>query len=368
MQRLALALSACLGACGDNLPALDASGDPGFQTAPHARMPMVFAHTGTVLSSMQLVTLTYSDYTAASEVAAFGDALVASSWYQQIGGEYRMVSATHPQHVALGPTPTRLGRATIAERIAEVVRSEALVKPSPVNNQVLYLLFVPAGVMLDDDLRELPGYHEMLIVDDVRFPVAVVLDRGTGVAATTTAAARQVINAATNPYVPPKDGYYSDPPRGDPWSLLRREVADLCEGEPAFAEDRFAYPRIYSNRAASESEPPCAPVMPGDVWTEVSAEPSQMQLVKPGGSVQFTLTGWSTSPVDSWQIRLRKADGSIFTEDRMLPELSGDFVNNNKSVTLTLHVPEDAQPGERGGVEIQSGPAAHPWAVGFIVK
>ena len=147
----------------------------------------------------------------------------------------------------------------------------------------------------------------MLTLENVRFPIAVVIDDGTGLTRTTVQAAHQVIDAATNPYLPPHDGWYADPPRTDPWSLLRREVADLCEGDDDVIEGRFAYPRVYSNIAAA-SMTPCIPVRPGDVYYDVSAEPSQIQKIPPGGSFSIQLTGWSTSPLSAWKVKVRVPD------------------------------------------------------------
>lgn len=378
MRRLVMVVSACLWACGDNQtgpPELPP--DAGFAPAPHAPLPTVFPHTGTVLSAMQLVTLTYAGYAAAPDVVAFGDALVASNWYQTTGAEYGVSPATHRQAVVLGAPPAMLDRGQIAAQITDLITGGAVPAPSAVGNQLLYLLYVPPSVGLGGDLASVRGYHDMLTLDGVRFPIAVVIDDGTTLAAITIQAAHQVIDAATNPYLPPNDGYYADPPEKDPWRLLRREVADLCEGEDAVIEGRFAYPRVYSNiaavatqdpfRAADQSITPCMPGRPGDVYYDVSAEPSQIQTIEPGGSFTFELTGWSTSPLSAWKVRVRPAASSMLSYEQMRPEFSSDMINNGEMVTLTLHAPFEATPGTTGGLELLSGGNGHPWAVGFIV-
>jgi len=70
----------------------------------------------------------------------------------------------------------------------------------------------------------------------------------------------------------------ADPPQTDPWSLLRREVADLCEGEDVVLEGRFAFPRVYSNAAAAEQFPGAVSTvfvrMPGDpTWVSDPTPP-----------------------------------------------------------------------------------------------
>ncbi|HEX8112864.1 MAG TPA: hypothetical protein VF516_34270 [Kofleriaceae bacterium] len=369
MRRFAMVLSACLWACGDNQTGPpDLQPDAGFHPAPHAPLPTVVAHTGIVLSAMQLVTITYAGYAAAPDVVEFGDALVASSWYRTIGAEYRVAPASHRQQVVLGAPPAMLDRDHIAAQILDLVTGGGVVPPDRASNQLLYLLYVPPSVALGSDLVGVAGYHEMLTLGGVRFPIAVVIDDGSGLATTTTQAAHQVIDAATNPYLPPNDGYYADPPQTDPWSLLRREVADLCEGEDVVIEGRFAFPRVYSNTAAVASMTPCTPVRPGDVYYDVTAEPSQIQTVKPGNSVKYRLTGWSTGPLPAWSVRVRAAASSMLSQDEMRPELSSDTINNGEMVTLTLHAPPEAAPGTTGGVAVLSGANQHLWAVGFIVR
>ncbi|HEX3479108.1 MAG TPA: hypothetical protein VHT91_28990 [Kofleriaceae bacterium] len=368
MRRLAMVLSACLAACGDNQTGTpELQPDAGFAPAPHAPLPVVFPHTGTVLSAIQLVTITYAGYDATSDVIAFGDALVASDWYRTAGTEYGVLPGIHRQQVVLAAPPQALDRDQIAAQITDLIAAGRVPAPDATANQLLYLLYVPHA-LAGPDLAGVGGYHDMVTLDDVRFPIAVVIDDGTGLTTTTIQAAHQVIDAATNPYLPPHDGYYADPPRTDPWSLLRREIADLCEGDDDVIEGRFAYPRVYSNTAAVVSMTPCIPVRPGDVYYDVFAEPSQIQEIAPGGSFQFQLIGWSTSPLSAWKVRVRVATSSMLRFDQIRPEFSSDMINNGDMVTLTLHAPTDVVPGTKGGLELLSGGNDHPWAVGFVVR
>ncbi|HMG56711.1 MAG TPA: hypothetical protein VK601_24590, partial [Kofleriaceae bacterium] len=107
---------------------------------------------------------------------------------------------------------------------------------------------------------------------------------------------------------------------------------------------------------------------PGDSWSDVTAEPSQIQTVLRGGTVKFTLTGWSTSPLPDWKIRVDVAEFSNLSADEMLPTLTADTINNNHQVTLSLRVPFEAASGATGGVQVLSGENERPWAVGFKVK
>jgi hypothetical protein len=180
--------------------------------------------------------------------------------------------------------------------------------------------------------------------------------------------AHQVIDAATNPYDFPNDGWYADPPKTDPWCLLRREIADLCEGETAYRDGDFAFPRAYSNIAAKAGRPPCIPAVAGDSWSDVTAEPSQIQEIPVNGEIKFRLTGWSTSPLPDWKLHVRAAQSSDLSIDEMEPHFAPtDMINNSVTVTLTLRAPPDSA-GATGAVEVLSGASQHLWAVAFRVK
>jgi hypothetical protein len=371
MRRLAMVL-ACLLACGDDeIPPPDAlEPPPPFRPAPHAPMPRVLRHSGTVLSNVRLVTITFDNYAARDLVERFGDTVVTSAWYTGVGAEYGVRQGSHAPPVRLGPAPASLTRDGIAALIKQLITSGVVPAPPAVGNQLLYLLYVPPSVSRGPDLDGI-GYHQMVTLAGSRFPIAVVIDSigdAGGSGAPSLTAAHQLINAATNPYEAPNDGYYADPPKIDPWSLARGEVADLCEGEPPIVEGDFALPRVYSDAASVAGKPPCKPMVPGDTWNDVSADPSTMQMIPPGGSVTFELTGWSTEEVPDWQLRTRVADFSQLTEDQMKPELSGDIINNGTTVTLTLHAPRTALRGAAAGVYVLSGVNQHRWAVGFVVK
>jgi len=371
MRRLLAALSACLGACGDNSRLrADAAGPQPFETAPHVALPRVFGHSNTVLSNVQLVTLTFEDYAEQTNVEMFGDMVVESAWFRSVGQEYSVLGGSHLQKVVLGPPPVQVTHDAIASLITQALVNHVAPPPAPTGNQVLYLLYVPPTVARGADLAGVRGYHQIIMLDRVEVPIAVVLDDGTGLATTTRTAGHQLIEAVTNPYSPPSDGYYADLPISDPWSLVSGEVADLCDGEAPvhMGDSGFMVPRVYSNRAAAAGEAPCAPSEPGEAWFDVSADPARMQVVTRGKSIDFVLTGWSTQPVEDWGLRTRAADFSMLTEEEMRPEFSSDTINNNVKVTLTLHAPIHADFGVPAGVYVLSGPNAHPWAVGFFVQ
>ena len=329
-------------------------------------------HDGTVLSNLQLVTITLQGYGARAQVEAFGDVVVGSAWYAKVGAEYNVRPGAHVQKVVLDPPAAPpASRNEIATLIKQWITGGKVLAPAAIANQLLYMiyLYLPAEGR-GADLAGVAGYHQMVTLGDARFPIVVILDsvgdgRGNALALT---AARHLINAVTNPYEPPNDGYYADPPMIDPWSLMLGEAADLCDGETPVMEDAFTLPRVYSDAAAMKDEPPCLPRLPGDFWNDVSAEPSTMQMVSRGGSVTFELTGWSTKAVPPWKLTTGIADFSQLAIDDMQPELDETTINNGTIVNLTLHAPATAIRGAAGGIYVLSGANLHRWAVGFVVR
>lgn len=372
-MKLVLALLVTIAACGDNatLPPDAARPDgPGpFMTAPHTPLPLVAKHSGTILQHVKLVTLTYSDYPAASRAAVegWGDAIVGSSWYQTVGAEYGVMSGTHAAKIQIGPAPTTtLEDVAIEAKIKALVMAGTVPPPLATGNQFLYMIYIPSTVPLGMSLAGILGYHQMTTLNGIKFPFAVVLDDG-NVDDTTVTASHELIEAATDPMDPPIDGYYSDPPLPDPWNLILGEVGDLCNDEPFEHESGFAVQRSWSNAAAMAGQAPCVP-NEHDPWMTVTAQPATMPTIPAGGTATFTLTGWSTAPQPDWQIKTYAADYSDLTDADMAATLSTTLINNGTTSTLTLHAPTTAMSGQHGGVYVLSGPAHRPWAVGFTVQ
>lgn len=375
MRRLLTVLLTCLGACGDNR-ILPPDAAPAFETAPHVPMPEVKPHAGVVLASVELVTITYAGHEAADALEVFGDVIVGSRWYADAGAEYQVGPGTHLQKYRItdASVPNEVTRADIRARVTQLIVDGELAAPDPTKHDRLYLLYLPPSIALHDpDVPAGPGgnrsYHEQVTLKTgERFPIAVVIDEGKGFDRTTLTAGRQLIQAATNPYETPDDGYYVNAPEEDPWSLVAGGVADLCEGEDPVYESSYALPRVYSKEAAEAGNSPCKPFVPDDAWSDVTPRPSRLQKARPGETVTFELTGWSTREMPDWKLSTHVADRSEMSELEMKPRLSDDKINNKRSVTLTLEVPETAQRGTVGGIYILSGANVRQWAVGFIVQ
>jgi hypothetical protein len=372
MKTLALVVVFAVAACGDDAHGItpDASPDaPGpFSTAPHT-LPQALMHAGVVLDHPKLVTLTYSDYVFKTQVEAWGDAVVGSSWWSKVGVEYGVGTMTHEVKFDMGPSPTTTTEDTDLEaKIESLITAGSIPAPPATGSEYLYMIYVPSTVPLGGSLQGFFGYHYDLLHNGARYAYAVILDDGTGIDTTTTTAAHELIEAATDPYSPSNlTGWYTDPPLPDPWWLVLGEVGDLCNFDPYEHEAGFAFQRSWSNAAAAAGDNPCIP-NEGDVYEGITADPPTMPMVNKGDTVMFTLTGWSTLEEADWTLDTYDADYSDLTASQMQPTLSSHTINNRKTVTLSLKVPLGAHSGDHGGVYVLSGAYERPSVVGFTVK
>ena len=232
------------------------------------------------------------------------------------------------------------------------------------------MIYVPPSVPLGPSLQDLYGYHDeaTTTTGSIPFPYAVIVDDGTGIDTTTTTAAHELIEGATDPHFTNGNlGWFTDPPLPDPWYLILGEVADLCNYEPYAYEGTFAYQRSWSNAAAAAGGNPCVPNQ-GDRWEDVTADPATMPTIPKGGTATFTLTGWSTEREADWSLDYADADYSSLYASDLNVTFDRHTINNHKTATVTLHAPTNAASGDTGGIYVLSGPYARPWAVGFSVQ
>jgi hypothetical protein len=370
MRSLPLLVVVAAVGCGDNTSAPDATTQ--FQTAPHTLMPRLLRHSGTVLDQVQLVTITYKNYdpTTRSTVEAFGAATPTSDWYKQAGLEYGVGAGGASTAVRLNQNaPASIDGTGIETLIDMLVTNHTLPTPPATNSQYLFMIYIPPSVTLGADLQGVLGYHQQSTASGVKFAMAVVLDDG-NIADTTSTAAHELIESATDPYDPPSDGWYTDAHIPDPWALVggQGEVGDLCDGETLIMSGTFTVQRTYSNVAAATGKSPCIPYDPDGEWFDVSADPAMMPMIAAGGSATFTLTGWSTSPIPDWKLQTFAADISDFTDAQLNAQLSATMINNGTQVMLTLHAPATATSGQNGGVYVLSGDQLRPWLVGYSVQ
>jgi hypothetical protein len=334
-------------------------------------MPMLIPHSGKVLAHPVLVTITFDDDTFSPMWKTLGDEIVASPWLTTVGADYGVSTGSHAGMFSVGPAPTSITGATIESTIIAKITDGTLPAPDASGDQHVYTLYVPRKVTLGSDLQNIYGYHSTITAKGVTVAYAAILDptwNTNEVPGITSTVAHELVEAATDPFNPPNDGWYTDPALPDPWWLIMGEDGDLCDGEALITSGSFKVQRIYSNTAAAAGKNPCVPEDPDDSWYDVSADPTTMPTIPAGGSATFTLTGWSTSQIPDWSLQAFTADYSDLMDTDMNPTFSATMINNGKTVTLTLHAPATATSGQHGGVYVMSGALFRPWAVGFTVK
>ena len=335
-------------------------------------MPREIRHSGTVLDQVQLVTITYKNYdtTTRATVEAFGAAIPTSDWYKQVTQEYGVGPGGASMNVHLNQNaPVSIDGTQIETLIDQLVTNHTLPTPPATGSEYLFMIYIPPSVTLGADLQGVLGYHQQSTAAGVKFAMAVVLDDG-NIDDTTSTAAHELAEAATDPYDPPDDGWYTDAQAPDPWMLVgfQGEIGDLCDGEALIKSGTFAVQRTYSNNALATGKSPCIPYDPDGEWFDVSADPATMPTIPAGGSATFTLTGWSTTPIADWTLQTFAADLSDFTDAQLAAQLSATTINNGTQVTLTLHAPANATTGQHGGVYVLSGDQQRPWLVGYTVQ
>jgi hypothetical protein len=188
------------------------------------------------------------------------------------------------------------------------------------------------------------GYHSFSTAGALpSFPYALVADCLHDVQGDLIpTASHEFVEAATDPI----DGWYLDVPPPDLWSTqLYEEVVDLCQYELNVQQGPYTVQRVYSNSAAMGGGSPCIPVPQGEVFFDVTTQPTTVLTAPPGGSIQATLIGWSTGPIAPWPISTYIADAADFDPT---PMLSQQTIGNGDQVQVTLHVPSSAASGQIG--------------------
>jgi hypothetical protein len=335
----------------------------------HTPMPQLTGHSSGVITSVQLVTVTFPGYTHRAQVESFGDFVVQSQWLRSVGAEYGVGTGTHLRRVVLpDPAPTSIDNAGVAALLRARIADGTLPAPMSQNDQVFYMVYLPASTQVDSGAlrlggacRDFDGFHDDMTAGGMtNISYAVVLDCGDDLLI--PIASQEFIDGLTNPH----DGYYLDQPASDPWSVLNlAEAGVLCQNEPMVMEGGFPLERSYSNRAAAAGGSPCVPAVPGEVYYQVSASPATVQQVPAGGTVVFTLAGWSTGQVGDWTLGVSSA-GADFDPQA---ELSAQTMNVGRDVRVTLHVPASARSGQVGGAIVWVGPNnARFWPVAVRVQ
>jgi len=313
MKRFAAALAcAAVSACGSH-------GTPD---------PLMTLHGGAALRSPRLVTITWADYEFRDQVEAFGGFIVGSAWLKSVTAEYGVGAATHSVVRLQEPSPAMLTDLDLQHETSKRIQSGEL--PAP-DGQTIYMFYISAvtnAVGQDGPACSSAGaYHAAGPTRDSLY--GVVYDCTGRPDDVTVSASHELVEAITDPLT---NGWYVDYAHL-PLSL---ETADRCQNEAPVDAGNFKVTRAWSNEAAANGENPCVPAPPGEVYYTVSISPAGAQLVKPGQTVTFDVTGWANGAIDPWVLSLLPGAHSQMD---IAASLDTNRIANGGHAKLTLTAP-----------------------------
>jgi hypothetical protein len=288
---------------------------------------------------VSFVSVSFSDTPGDSDIKAFGDWLVSSSYWQTIGKDYGVGAGTH-QHVKLSDaTPDTVIDQDFASYVDQKIASGALPAPS----QAVYVFFLSSATTVTDVVnaggwhnRSAGGHDYAVILPGCSSAPASILGQYTFVAA------HELIEAATDPS--PLSGY--------DFGFGEGEVADLCDATTI--QDSYALPTVWSNSAAAKGGDPCVPAT-GLPYIDVDPSPRRVSIPSnAGASVDVALTGWSTALVGDWVVQVSVAGKAAGALTATLDPTATDLLNNGESVKLTVTTDGSAAAGSSAIVEVTS--------------
>jgi hypothetical protein len=377
-------LAACGG--GKSHPA-DASVDA-YPTADHAAYPQVPDQGGPTLQHPQLVSVTFAGDSRVATLEGFAQWIVTSQWLAAAGTEYGIGQGAVAGVAHRTDTPpTTITSGEIEAYLAAGVADGSIPRPSSLSD-ALYIIYYPAttsitatfvnGIMKQSCI-DFGGYHGEVHQMGLDFAYAAIPDcagAAPGLTADETTelvVSHEVIEAATDamPISAPAWQLRADP--SDAWYTAFQfevEVGDLCEDPTLYVREAgYVAQRIYSNGAAAAGEP-CVPGAPTPAFG-ATAMPLGVQTIARGSSMDFTLTGWSSGPVDDWKVAsVAWLDPGTATSRPHLT-LSAATVNNGGTVTAHVAVPSSAGAGETAAFLVESSHSdadASIWPIAIVVQ
>jgi hypothetical protein len=350
----------------------------------HAPMPQIPDQGGPVLTNPILVTITYPGYVFESSIKAFGDALVASNWLHTVGADYGVVAATHVHVQLTDPVPTAVTETDSQDMIAAHVADGVLPGGGDAMppGEFIYMIFYPPGVQITSLIPSLRcaafmdetsgAWHDAVVGASPPVVYAIIPTCSKqAVSDIEDGASHEFIEAATDTYPSTQAAYQML--ASSPWSDAA-EVADLCEGLQGTVEDGHTYTRVWSNTAAKAGTDSCVPAA-ATPYVAVSPSQDEVQMVKPGTTIDVNLVGWSSaaSPPPSWSASIYAWESYATGVEGFTPTLTVKSLNFSDGQTQKLQVgiPNTAQSNQRGIVALYSGPEDNPvsmWLLAFQVE
>jgi hypothetical protein len=220
------------------------------------------------------------------------------------------------------------------------------------------------------------GYHSEVDQPGMTFSYAVIpMCPGfapglTDVEGEEIAVSHEYMEAATDslPFTSPA---YSLPQNSnDPWSAIGGEVGDLCALPlQTYREGEFVAQRIYSDAAAATgTHDPCVPALGAPTYYQTMPTPTDIQGVTAGQTLNLTLHGWSTAPIQDWTIQTGVQATQGFNPT---VTLSRQTINNGQTATLSVTVPAGTAPQNYAIIQLVSAFSMtdyHLWPIIVVVQ
>lgn len=304
----------------------------------HAPIPLVDFNGGKIMTSPNIVTITFDGDPMRDRLESFGDLITATPWWDAVSAGYcdkggtpcigRGTGGGHVHLPASGTTSftdSSQGKpSTIQQFIKDQVAAGTF--PAPTVN-TLYAIYFPDTVTIDLDgsgsCSSFGAYHNTLSLTSPVDADGGVSDAGGGAQVitpyaimprcspneteTTISASHEFIEAATDPDIGINDiAFYMN---DQLWAFAGGEVGDVCvdftgSGADQYLESGFIVQRSWSNKAAKASHDPCVPATPGEAYYNVApkAGSEQITLTAVGQTKTIELDAFSDGPMDDWTV------------------------------------------------------------------
>jgi len=250
-----------------------------------------------VLEEPRVQPIYFPGFPYASGIDTFFQRLATSTYWPAVVTEYGVGDLTAlPGYATNVPVPATLSDIDLLGLLIQVLNEGNATLGAP-RADTIYALFLSPDSTLTMQGQSFCGdgapsaNHDELTISDTHVAVAFfpacstssASSTLTGVDVLTPSVSREVVEAATDPFV------YSNPAFGmidglhSLWAaaIHEEEVGDLCENERPnlITPPDIGYPvqRIWSNRSAQAGTGPCVPVPPGEVYfNAVAAMPTHV--------------------------------------------------------------------------------------------
>lgn len=298
---------------------------------PRPRMPLLDYLGGAILSSVQIVTVTFTSDNAqvVARMQLLGDSITQTPWWTASTAEYCVLpqktvcigNGSSGGHVVLNEAPpvmlvdTNDGNgSSVVQFIQAHVDSGAFPAPTP---QTLYAIHFPPGTSIkfgnSNSCSSFGAYHYSAALTPKGGGQTVetayaIMPRCGGEPYLATATSHELIEAATDAH-PGKDrGWVMQDPS---FPLLGEENGDLCDHPwgavfETTLESTFTVQRGWSNAKAIAGHDPCAPANQGEVWfaagpanQEIVLGVGQQTTIDVFGAADGAMADWALSTADT---------------------------------------------------------------------